>query len=356
MSPAALLAAALLLAPQAADPSPAGSPPATERPADGDPGRADPAIPAAPSYVQRLALPLRGDQLSFTRGVTADRHTGEVFVLDLVHNRALVFDSRGLFRFEMRGGEAFRAPRDVAVDPEGFLVLLAGHGGGPAILLLDFDGALLGKVTLTGLPEGAAPPDPVSLALSEDGKRLFVLDEANQTLWLGDIHGRVQRGVSLAGDLTPERLREQILSKVDVYGDTVLVAIPTAGRIALFSTDGEPRGQVGLKGTAPCQTAFPVAAALDAQGQVIILDKQRTLGMIWRPADNRCLVEFSGIGNAPGYLYEPTDLSLDAQGRVYISQGFEGRVQVFQHATPAAGGARPPRASPGDTAGTPSRD
>ena len=40
--------------------------------------------------------------------------------------------------------------------------------------------------------------------------------------------------------------------------------------------------------------------------------------------------ELYGIGNAPGYLYFPSDLALDARGRVYLTQGFEGRVQIYE--------------------------
>ena len=89
--------------------------------------------------------------------------------------------------------------------------------------------------------------------------------------------------------------------------------------------------------SAPCQTAFPVAAALGADGTVVVLDWQRMLFMLWDPRTNRCLGETSGIGNAPGWLYQPSDLALDAEGRLYVSQGFEGRVQVFAGAAPAAG-------------------
>jgi hypothetical protein len=56
---------------------------------------------------------------------------------------------------------------------------------------------------------------------------------------------------------------------------------------------------------------------------------------LWDPEANRCLGEYSGIGQSAGALYNPLDMALDGNGRLFISQGYEGRVQVFEVAIPA---------------------
>ena len=117
---------------------------------------------------------------------------------------------------------------------------------------------------------------------------------------------------------------------MDVYGDTGLVADSTYGRILLFGPDLEPRGWFGFKGTARCQIGWPMAAALNADGHVLVLDRQRALVTIWDPTARKCLGEFSGFGNAPGALYRPNDLTLDPTGRIYITPGYEARIQVFK--------------------------
>ncbi len=321
------------------------------------------ATPAAtesdgPEYAGRLRMPSRLDALGYSRAVSADLHTGEIFVCDSRKGRIVIFDRQGLFRYQIPGGEVFRAPVDLAVDPEGYILLLALHQGRTAILRLDFDGRPLGEVTLTGLPTlmptdlmptdlmptdlmptDLAAPKLVSLALDASGERLYLLDEANQRLWLAGADGAVTGSVDLAAavDLSAKEAREYQLGHVDVYGDTVLVAMPNLGSVRLFDLEGDPRGWVGIKGTAPCQAAFPVAAALDTDGNVVVLDWQRMLFMVWDPRTNRCLGQTSGIGDAPGYLYQPADLALDADGRIYVSQGYQGRVQVFAGGSPAAG-------------------
>ncbi len=292
-----------------------------------------------PEYTARLAMPSRLDALGYSRAVSVDLHTGEIFVCDSRKGRIVIFDRQGLFLYQIPGGDIFRAPMDLAVDPDGYILLLAQSAGRPAILRLDFDGKPLGELALSGLPPDLPPPKLVSLAFDPSGGRLYLLDEANQRLWLADPNGAVTDSVDLAAetDLSDKEAREYRLGHVDVYDRTVLVAMPNLGSVRLFDLAGRSRGWVGIKGTAPCQTAFPVAAALGADGNVMVLDWQRMLFMVWDPRANRCLGETSGIGNAPGYVYQPSDLALDADGKIYVSQGFEGRVQIFAGGSPAAG-------------------
>jgi sugar lactone lactonase YvrE len=225
---------------------------------------------------------------------------------------------------------------DIAVDPDGYLFLLARHQGERAIVLLDFDGLFLGLVELQGLPLQEHPIEPISIALSPSGQRLYVLDAANHLLIIADRDGIVQTVVDLVAEMSPEDAREQLYGHVDVYADTVLVPRPTLGLVHLFDLAGSPRGHVGLYGTGSCRSAFPMAAALDADGNILVLDQRRMMFMLWDPRENRCLDEYYGLGDFPGGLYSPEDLALDGDGRVYIGQTFQGRVQVYEGARPAA--------------------
>ncbi len=287
-------------------------------------------------YLKRLSLPSATDIFKWPFSVHADLHTGEVFVCDQLNNRIVIFDKDGRYRFQIPGGRVFRSPLDVAVTPEGYIVVLGFVDARRQLVLLDFDGKPMADLPLTGLPGGLAEPTFVSVALSPAGDRLFVLDQANYRLWIAGLDGRVTGSVEFVAGMSEDEIRELFLGHVDVYGDTVLVSMPIEGEVRLFDLNGKPLGRVGTKGTSPCNTAFPVAAAMDREGNVLVLDQQRMLTMLWNPDGNLCLYETGGVGGRPGDLYKPADLALDAEGRVYISQGFEGRVQVFGKATPAS--------------------
>ena len=291
-------------------------------------------------YEKRLRLPSRTDAFGDPRAVVADRVTGEIFVVDSRYHRIGIFDADGFFRYLVQGGDAWATPVDVAVDSEGYLLVLARRtpdlkpgdlqaNGERGLLWLDFDGRPLAAVSLAPLPEDRRPPSYHSVALSDDDQRLFLLDDANNHLLMANREGEVLGAVNIADDADAEEAREVILGRVDVFGDRVLVPRGTLGDVYLYDLDGNLVQRVGRRGTAPCQTALPVAAAWAGNNRLVILDRQRMVFMIWDVAANRCLSEHSGIGAAPGYVYQPSDMTRDAAGRIYISQGYQGRVQVF---------------------------
>ena len=307
---------------------------------------AGPAAAQEPAYVRLLVLPVAEDTIGYPPGVTADPHTGEIFVCDARMNRVIAFDSEGLFLYEMPGGEAFTGPQDVAVDPDGRLVVAASRERHSAVVELDFDGLFLREVRLSGLPEGAAEPQIGSLAVSPRGDRLYLLDQENLRVWISDRDGTVRASIDLAAGLSPKEARDLITGHVDVYGETVLVALPLFSQVRLFDLDGNAGKVLGMRGTAPCTLAFPTAAALAGDDELVIVDQQRMLVLRWSISSNRCLGEYIGLGDAPGYLYFPMDLALDRSGQLFVSQGFEGRVQMYRGMTPAAGPSAARRATP----------
>lgn len=287
------------------------------------------------TYVRGLSLPVVGDSIGYPRGVSADLHAGELFVCDTRLNRVLIFDGEGLFRHEIPGGDVFVAPRDVAVDPEGFLVLAANHQRRSTVLELDFDGLFLQEIAVA-LPEGTGDPQFISVALSPAGDRVFVLDSINQSLWIVGRDGELLDTVDMAAGLSERERHDVILGHVDVYGDTVVVAVPSAAEIRTFELDGTPKATIGKRGNSRCSTAFPVAAALTEGDDLVIVDQQRMVVLKWSHRANRCLGEYLGIGASEGFLYYPMDLALDRSGQVFVSQGFQGRVQMYSGMTPAA--------------------
>jgi hypothetical protein len=297
-----------------------------------------------PVYVRRLVLPVAEDTIGYPPGVTADLHTGEVFVCDARLNRVLVFDSEGLFLYEMPGGEVFTGPQDVAIDPEGRLVVAASYQLRPAVIELDFDGLFLREIRLSGLPEGVVSPLVSSLAISPRGDRLYLLDAANLRVWITDRDGAVRGSIDAGEGLSERQARDIILGHVDVYGETVLLPVASSAQVRLFDLDGKPVKTVGMRGTAGCTLAFPTAAALAGDDEVLIIDQQRMVLLRWSVSSNRCLGDYLGLGDAPGFVYFPMDIALDRSGQLFVAQGFEGRVQMYEGMTPAAGppAPRPP--------------
>src|SRR5690606_6998189 len=132
-----------------------------------------PVAAADVTYLGRLSLPVAGDDIAYGNCVTADPHTGEIFVCDPRTRRILLVARDGQSDAQILGGDEVASPEDLAVDPEGFLLVLARRGPGLSLVELDFDGRFRRSIPLAGLPEGSAPPALGSVALSPDGTRIF---------------------------------------------------------------------------------------------------------------------------------------------------------------------------------------
>ena len=294
------------------------------------------AVAQAPNYVQRLQLPVSRDDIGFGQAVTADPHTGEVFVCDPRSNRILIFDDEGYFKFQILGGIEFSSPKDLAVDPEGFLVVLGTQGGRQLPLELDFDGVFRRTLDFDELSQDSVSPILSSLSLSEDGQTVYLADTTNLRLWLLDRQGDVKTYIDLTEGLDDVERRDMFLGQVDVYGDAVLLAIPSHGSIYRFDLEGGLVARIGIKGGGACELGRPTAAALTETGDYFVIDQQRMLLTRWSATGNRCLGEYIGIGLSPGFLYYPYDLALSKRSRLYIAQSFDGRVQVYDGLPKAA--------------------
>lgn len=302
----------------------------------GHPASAQDSEGKRPLYSKQLQMPLRGDDFRLPLAVVADLHAAEVFVCDPLNHRIAIFDKNGLFKFEILGGLSFRSPIDVALDPDGYLYVLATHQGHQGIVRLDFDGRFQEAFELQGIPESSGGRNFRSLAISTRTEQLYIIDQWQHKLWITDFRGVVTGAYDFEEGRTEEEIENLLLGRVDVYVDTVLIGVPSEGHVYQLDLDGNLERKVGVKGATPCMLGMPVAAALDELDRVVVLDQQRALFQIWEPESNTCLHEYYGFGNQPGALHRPFDLALDLEGQIFISQGFEGRVQMYPGGEPAA--------------------
>jgi len=280
-------------------------------------------VPA--EFVRNLQVPGRANHLLRPSAIFIDHEFNEVFVADPGHNRIAIFDSNGVFRYEFAGGSYFSTPVDVAVDREGYIWVLGTSKDGRKLTVFDFDGLMPRQVPLPKAADSSTIP-MASFDLGPDGE-VYLLDEAELRVYVLDSRGSLIRRFDLLADLDAKVRREQVLGKLRVQNDRILVPSGSLGRVYVYDLDGRLLRTFGHKGTDQGELNFPVAAVLAPGGGIFVLDKHRFNVVCYGP-DGKFLGEFGGRGSSPGWFYHPTLLDIDDHGLAYIGQIFQNKIQV----------------------------
>jgi DNA-binding beta-propeller fold protein YncE len=213
--------------------------------------------------------------------------------------------------------------------------------------------------------------EPMGLAVSDDGHRLYVADFAQLAVFVFDFgqkkfmkigdRERLARPVGLALD-ADERLYvvEQEKRGVSVFGrngDRLrFITHPSLQRpsgialdrrrgriyvadtahsqstdhsIKVFDMDGNLTGTVGRgKGSGPGQFLFPTYVTVDGDGNLYVTDTLNSRIEIFDP-DGGYLRSFGQPGNAWGMFDKPKGVALDTFGNAYVADSGWSNVQIF---------------------------
>jgi len=109
----------------------------------------------------------------------------------------------------------------------------------------------------------------------------------------------------------------------DAQGNLYITEVGTPfvgpSRIQKFSATGKPLAQWGTHGSAPGQFNNPIGIAVDQQGDIYVAEESNTriqkLSSLGQP-----LTQWGTPGSGPGQFNVPYDLALDASGNVYVSE------------------------------------
>ncbi|MDH4035140.1 MAG: hypothetical protein OEV80_15220, partial [candidate division Zixibacteria bacterium] len=191
-------------------------------------------VPA--EYIRNLQTPGRSNQILRPSAVYVDRQFNEILVADPGHNRVAIFDSQGVFRFEFSGAGHFSTPVDLAVDSDGFIWVLGTTKEGRKLFVFDFDGLFLREVQL---PEGldSSGRSVGSFDIGPQGE-LFVLDEIAFRVVVLDPEGVTRRSFGLLTSMEEDVRRRQVLGKLRVQADRILIPCGSLGRVYMHSLDG----------------------------------------------------------------------------------------------------------------------
>jgi len=282
------------------------------------------AVPA--QFIHRLDLPGEMNELLRPGRIFVDDQFGEVLVSDPGHDRIVIFDQHGVFRFEFYGTELMGSAHDLVVDSKGYIYVVGTTVAGHLLFKFDFDGMVLDTIDLSGMVSG--PRRVIGSIAIDDDDNLYLFAQSTREIVSITSDGQERYRFRVSEGLSDKDLREVVYGSMSIYGDRLFLPLSSFGNVEIYDLTGRLIRTFGIRGNMPGQFNFPVAVAVSSQGIMMVLDKHRFAVSCFGP-DYRFLGEFGGKGQRDGWFYHPTTLAVDTSDQVYVGQIFNNLVQVL---------------------------
>ena len=86
----------------------------------------------------------------------------------------------------------------------------------------------------------------------------------------------------------------------------------------MFDSDGELLGGIGERGVGPGQFNFPTNVALDATGRLYVTDSLNFRVQVFDSRARAASRQIGGQGDMPGYFSQPKGLAVDGEDHLYV--------------------------------------
>jgi len=275
-------------------------------------------IPSEPVYKKPAAV-----AAAHGRIYVADPPTASVIVFDVPRQR--------VFQMGIREPNQVKKPVALALDADGRVYVLDAHTR--RVMVFDPLGLFLFAV---GDPK--ALTQPVGVAVSRDGQRIFVVDRGSLG---GDDHKVVayapdgrelfqlgprgsedgQFNIPLAATVTPD--------------DTLLVLDSGNFRVQVFDLDGRHRLSFGSVGNGLGQFSRPRSIAADQDGNIFVSDASFNNVQIFNAAGQLLMwIGKTELRMGPGQFGLIAGIAVDETGRLYASDQFHNKIEIYRRALP----------------------
>ncbi len=257
--------------------------------------------------------------------VYVDNWRKNIFVIDS-KGRIIVYDKNYLPLFTLDKRWGIIAPVCVVTDPKGNLYVLQYKGGG-VTEILKFNKALFLERIYN------IPDDKLALKIAVDeSERIYVVlhsksnrNENKVAVW--DKEGKEIADINPKEDGNPVPI-ENI--KIDSKGRIFLINLVDS-KIYVFDKNYQLLSKFGEKGGITGKLSNPKSVGVDEKRDLVyIVDYMRHVVNVFSlKTSAKYLFEFGGYGNAEGWFVFPNDVDVDWEGRVYVADTFNSRIQIL---------------------------
>ena len=214
--------------------------------------------------------------------------------------------------------DALVKPYGVATSPTGLIYVSDTASG--RVFVFDVERRTL---AFLGDRQPAKLAKPTGIAVAPSGT-VFVADAT---------HNRVF-GYSPTGDLVVAIGRDGELESpagMAIDGDRQLLYVADAKKHQVFcysTVDGAAVRTIGRRGSEPGEFNFPTNVSVDKEGRLYVTDTLNFRIQSFDP-DGKPLRAFGTLGDTPGSLNRPKGIGVDDEGHIYVADSSFNNFQIF---------------------------
>lgn len=218
-----------------------------------------------------------------------------------------------LWRAITGSGDSDALYRPYAVALGPSKVIAVADPGRRAVHLFDAKGERYARASGLGYP----------VAVAFVGSTLIVADAERRTLLAFDLQGRpAELPVRVPALERPAGLA------FDAKGQRLFVSDSAAHVVHVLSLAGKSPATIGGRGSGDGELNFPTHLFTDVNGRLYVCDAMNFRVQIFAP-DLSPLRRFGEVGDRPGNLSRPKGIAVDADGNVFVVEGYFDVVQAF---------------------------
>jgi len=258
------------------------------------------------------------------RAIDYDRASDTFVVVDRTA-RVQRYDHDGNYLNGWRMPEWERGkPVGVSFGPDGNVWVPDTHYH--RVVVYTKEGALVREFGTRGSGDGEFE-FPTDIAFDKDGRVYVAEYGGNDRVQVFD-----QQGKFLAKFGGPCKDAEQFSRPQSMLfvGDELFISDSCNHRIQVWSRDGKHLRDLGESGGGPGQFRFPYGLSLDAEGKLIVTEYGNTRVQRVDPTTGKSPATWGTPGRLPGELAYPWATAIDKDDRCVVIDAGNNRMQVFR--------------------------